>query len=73
MATVTCCSGECAGLLLVISGFDDAIGFDFILNALGFSCVVRDGQSGGDIIKERHSAEPFRNLPTGGKQILVAG
>ena len=25
------------------SGFDAALGFDFILNVLGFSCLFKDG------------------------------
>ena len=33
-----------AGLLLIGSGFDAAPGFHFILNVLGFLCVIRYGE-----------------------------
>ena len=36
-------SGHYAGLLLIGSGFDTALGFDFILNVLCFLYVIRDG------------------------------
>ena len=36
-ATAAWCVGQYAGLLRVVSGFDAALGFGFILNVLGFS------------------------------------
>ena len=42
-ATAAWCIGQYAGLLLMRSGFDTALGFDFILNVLGFLCLFRDG------------------------------
>ena len=36
-------SGQQAELQLVGSGFDAALGVDFIFNILGFLCMVRDG------------------------------
>ena len=37
LARATRCSGQYAGLPLVGFGFDAALGFDLILNVLGFS------------------------------------
>ena len=37
------CSGQYAGLLLMGSGFDAALGFDFFPNVFGFLCVIRNG------------------------------
>ena len=38
-----CKGGKYAGLLSLGSGFDAALGFDFILNVLCFFYVIRDG------------------------------
>ena len=42
-ASATWRNGYYARLLLVGCGFDAALGFDFLLNKLGFLCVIRDG------------------------------
>ena len=42
-ASTAWCNGQYAGLLLIEPEFDAALGFDFILNVLGFLCVIRDG------------------------------
>ena len=42
-ATTAWCIGHHGRLVRVTLGFDAALGFDFILNALGFICLFPDG------------------------------
>ena len=42
-AIAPCCIGQDDKLLRIGSGFDVALGFDFVLHVLGFLCLFRDG------------------------------
>ena len=59
LATATWCSGQYVVLLLIGSRFDDALGFDFILNVLRFQRVIRDGVQWRQKNKQKNFAEPF--------------